>query len=242
MSADVGPLLRFLRSAVSMWVGTIFVAAGSVVSIGSLGEWRDARRFAREAVTEQAEVVATSLERASRDGNRSTRYLVTYRFSDRAGGQLEQTEELPVDLWETLEEGDTLAVRYLPEAPEAARAGPADQPWVELLIAGVTALFALLGAVLAWPSWRRIAVLLRVQRRGVAAPAAVVGVAPIGVRVNRIPQWRVRYEFRDRFGHAQQGLSDNLRPDEAAEWQVGDQGTVRYDADQPADSVWLGRA
>jgi hypothetical protein len=193
-------------------------------------------------VAEQAEVVATSLERATRDGNRSTRYLVSYRFTPESGTPVEQTEELPVELWETLADGDTLAVRYLPGAPETARAGPGNPAWGPPLIAGVTALFAILGAVIAWPSWRRIAVLLRVQRHGVATPATVVGVAPIGIRVNRIPQWRVRYEFRDRLGQAQQGLSDDLRPHEAAQWQVGDRGTVRYDPDRPVDSVWLGRA
>ncbi len=187
-------------------------------------------------------MIATSLERATRDGNRRTRYLVTYRFTPESGAPIEQTEELPVELWETLAEADTLAVRYLPQAPETARAGPGNPAWVSPLIAGATALVAILGAFIAWPSWQRIGVLLRVRRRGVAAPAVVLGVAPIGVRVNRIPQWRVRYEFRDRLGFAQQGLSDNLRPAEAAEWQVGDQGTVRYDPARPADSVWLGKA
>lgn len=241
MSADLGPLLRFLRSAAPMWVGMIFIAAGSVASIGSLGEWADQRRFEREAVADQAEVIATSLERATRDGNPTTRYLVTYRFAPESGAPIERTEEVPVELWETLAEGDTLAVRYLPQAPETARAGPGNPAWVPLLVAGATALAAIFGAFIAWPSWRRIGVLLRVQRRGVAAPAAVIGVAPIGVRVNRVPQWRIRYEFRDRLGLAQQGLSDNLHPADAAEWQVGDQGTVRYDPTRPADSVWLGK-
>lgn len=242
MSADVGPLLRFLRSAAPMWVGMIFVAAGTMASIGSLGEWGDEQRFEREAVAADAEVIATSLERATRDGNRSTRYLVTYRFTPESGEPIERTEELPVEVWETLGEADTLAVRYLPQAPETLRAGPSNPPWVAPLIACATALVAILGVFIAWPSWRRIGVLLRVQRRGVVAPAAVLGVAPIGVRVNRIPQWRVRYEFRDRLGLAQHGLSDNLGPAQAAEWQVGDQGTVRYDPARPADSVWLGRA
>lgn len=242
MSAATGPLPRFLRSAVPMWVGTIFVTAGSVASIGSLGDWREARHFAREAVTAQAEVIATSVERASRDDNRSSRYLVTYRFAAAGGAPIERTEELPVELWETLAEGRALAVRHLPEAPETVRARPAEPAWVQLLIAAVTPVFALLGVVLAWPGWRRIGVLLRLQRRGAAAPATVVGVAPLGIRVNRIPQWCLRYEFRDGAGQSQQGVSDNLHPDEATEWHVGDQGAVRYDPQRPSDSVWLGRA
>jgi hypothetical protein len=166
---------------------------------------------------------------------------VTYRFTPESGAPIERPEELTVEVWETLAEGDTLAVRYSPQSPEAARAAPANPAWVPLLVAGATALAAVFGAFIAWPSWKRIGVLLRVQRRGVAAPAAVIGVAPIGVRVNRVPQWRIRYEFSDRLGLAQQGLSDNLHPTEAAEWQVGDLGTVRYDPTRPADSVWLGK-
>lgn len=230
------PLFTYLRTAVPMWVGTIFVVAGSVASIGTLGEWRDARRFERDAVTDRAEVVAKSLEGATRDGNSSTRYLVTYRF-----GADEQTEEIAVEQWEALSEGDTVTVRYLAADPATARMRPPSPPWVPPLVAGATALFALLGVAIARPGWRRAVVVLRVQRHGVAAQATVVEIAPTGTRINRVPQWRLRYEFRDALGRVQQGLSDYLRPYEAAEWQVGDRGAIRYDRDRPVDSLWLGR-
>lgn len=219
-----------------MWVGTIFVVAGSVGSVGSLGEWRDARRFERDAVTDQAEVVAKSLEGATRDGNSSTRYLVVYRFAGH-----EQTEEVPLEEWEALSEGDTVTVRYLTSDPNTARTRPPSPAWVPPFVAGVTALFALLGVAIARPGWRRALVVLRVQRHGVAAEATVVEIAPTGTTINRVPQWRLRYEFRDALGRVQQGLSNYLRPHEAAEWQVGDRGAIRYDRDRPLDSLWLGR-
>jgi hypothetical protein len=229
-------LLAYLRTAVPMWVGTIFVVAGSVASVGSLGEWRDARRFERDAVTDQAEVVAKSLEGATRDGNSSTRYLVIYRFTGH-----EQTEEVPLEEWEALSEGDTVTVRYLTSDPTTARTRPSSPAWVPPLVAGVTALFALLGAVIARPWWRRALVLMRVLRHGVAAEATVVEIAPAGTTINRVPQWHLRYEFRDALGRAQRGLSNYLRPDEAAQWQVGDRGAIRYDRDRPVDNLWLGR-
>ena len=241
MSAAARPLLAYLRTAVPMWVGTIFVAAGSVASVGSLSEWRDARRFEREAVTEQAEVVAKSLQGATRDGNTRTRYVVTYRFVTRNGVEREQTEEISVEDWEGLTEGDALTVRYLMHDPSTARTRPPTPAWVPPLVAGVTALFALLGVAIAWPGWRRALVVIRVQRHGAAAEAVVVGVHPTGTSINRVPQWQLCYEFRDALGRTRQGVSDYMRPREAAEWRVGDRGAIRYDRDRPIDSLWLGK-
>jgi hypothetical protein len=235
------PLLAYFRSAIPMWVGTIFVVAGSVASVGSLGEWRDARRFERDAVTEQAELVAKGLTNATRDGNTSTRYLVTYRFAARSGDVLEQTEEIPLEDWEALAEGDTFTVRYLSSDPTTARMRSPTPAWVPPLVASITAVFALLGLAIARPGWRRALVLIRVQRHGVAAQATVVEVAPSGVTINRVPQWHLRYEFRDALGRAQRGTSDYLRPHEAAEWRLGDHGAIRYDRDRPTESLWLGR-
>jgi hypothetical protein len=82
---------------------------------------------------------------------------------------------------------------------------------------------------------------MRVLRHGVAAEATVVEIAPAGTTINRVPQWHLRYEFRDALGRAQRGLSNYLRPDEAAQWQVGDRGAIRYDRDRPVDNLWLGR-
>jgi hypothetical protein len=223
-----------------MWVGTIFVVAGTLASIGSVGEWRAARRFEREALTAQAAVVETSLEGANRDGNQSTRYLLTYRFAPANGAELEQTEEIPLEVWETLDAGDAVTVRYLPEDPATARMRSATPAWVPPLVATVTAAFAVLGVLIARPGWRRLLVLLRVQRNGVTAQASVTEVAPSGVVVNRVPQWRLKYEFRDRHGERHEGVSDYLRPHEAAQWQAGDRGTVLYHRDSAADNVWLG--
>jgi hypothetical protein len=242
MSGGFAPVVSYARKAVPMWVGTIFVLAGTLASLGSIGEWRAAQRFEREAVTARAAVIGTSLEAASRDGNRSTRYLLTYRFATPSGGEVEQSEEIPVEIWETLAAGDELTVRYLPEDPESARTRSITAAWVPLLVAALTAGFALLGALVARPGWRRLLVLVRVQRHGSIAHATVIEVAPAGIVVNRVPQWRLKYKFRDRHGERHEGESDYMRPEEAAEWRVGDQGVVRYDRDRASDSVWCGRA
>jgi hypothetical protein len=235
------PLFAYLRTAVPLWVGTIFLAAGSVASVGTIGEWLDARRFARDAVAEQAEVVAKSIERATRDGSSRTRYLVTYRLTLRDGAATEQTEEISDEQWEALAEGAKLAVRYLPDDPSTVRAAPLGPGGVEPLIAGVTAVFAAIGAVIALPGWRRVRVLIRLERDGAPAQGTVIDVMPTSLRINKVPQWLLRYEFRDAVGRRQQGVSNYMRGEEAGQWRPGDAGSVRYDRERPSDSVWLGR-
>lgn len=242
MSGDFEPVLRYARTAVPMWVGMIFIAAGTIASAASVGEWRDALRFERDAVTAQAAVVSTSLDAASRDGdNKSTRYLVTYRFKPLQGGELEQAEEIPLEVWESLTAGDAVTVHYLPDEPRTARMREPTPLWVPPLVAALTAAFAVLGVLIARPGWRRLLVLVRIQRNGVAAHATVTEVAPAGVLINRVPQWRLKYEFRDERGERHEGESDYLQPHEAAAWQSGDRGAVRYYRDGAANSVWLGR-
>jgi hypothetical protein len=50
----------------------------------------------------------------------------------------------------------------------------------------------------------------------------------------------LRYEYRDRTGRRHTGRSDYLSPDEAAGWQAGDIGGVRYSSADPRRSVWVG--
>lgn len=47
---------------------------------------------------------------------------LTLRFEDADGRQHTiESEALPLDLWEELQEGETLSIRYLPENPEQVR-------------------------------------------------------------------------------------------------------------------------
>lgn len=241
MATSANPALGYLKRAIVLWVGAIFFVAGSAGVGTTIGEWRVAQRFTRDSLAAQATVVARTLQSASRERNSSTRYLVAYRFIARDGAAVEQTEELPFDAWETLKEGSTLEVRYLPSNPYTARSRAPEPPWVPPLLIGVTAAFALLGLLLARPGVRRLRTILRVQRNGVDAQATVVDVAPTGTMINRVQQWRVRYEFRDRQGHVQTGESDLLPPQEAAEWRQGEQVAIRFDPAAPRDSYWLGK-
>jgi hypothetical protein len=223
------------------WVGAIFVVAGSVGVYGGVHDWQSSRRFAREALPADATVVAKAIAAANRDEGTSTKYSVVYRFTASNGDSIEQSEELPVEDWERLDEGSRLEVRYLASMPSTARSRP-DPWWVPPLITGVTALFVLIGMAITWPGVRRAFVIARVQRAGVPAQATVQRVWATGTTINRVRQWQLSYEFRDHAGVTQRGESDLLAPHEAADWQPGAHGVVRYDRDRPTDSVWLGMA
>lgn len=242
MNVFASPVLTFLRAAVPMWVGTIFVAAGTIGFVATVAEWRAEQRFRRDAVAVEGRVVATSLEAADSRGNSRTRYLVTYRFAGLDGASVERTEEVSVEEWEEMGEGAPIIVRFSPGDPTSARTRADDPTWVQPLVVGALALVALIGIVIALPYWRRAFVLVRLHRSGVRSRATIVEVAPSGVSINRVPQWHVRYEYRDSNGGRQSGTSDLLSPAEAAEWAVGAHGAIRYDRERPSDSVWLGRS
>jgi hypothetical protein len=242
MGTPTGAVVAHLKRDVVMWVGTIFVLAGMGGAVSGIADWRAARRFEREAVTAQATIVVKSLETANREENTSTRYLVGYRFAASDGSMIEQTEQLPYDDWELLAEGSTLPVRYVPGEPGTARTRPMEPWWIPPLVTSATTLFAIVGALIAATGWRRALMIWRLHRGGSSAVGTIVEVAPTNVRINRVPQWRLRYEFSDTVGRSIQAESGLLGPGEAAEWQVGDRGNVLYDGERPNDSLWVGRA
>jgi hypothetical protein len=240
LADNPNPVPRYLRRAIVLWVGAIFVVAGSIACVASIGEWRAALAFERDALEAQGTVVARSIQAASRESNSSTRYLMTFRFTANTGATEDVTEDLPFDDWEALAEGSTLSVRYLPGDPSTARTREPN-PWVPPLTVGFTGVFVVLGALLARSGVRRALAILRVQRDGVDAPGTVIEVAPTNMRINRVQQWQARYEFRDREGRRQTGVSELLAPHEAAEWGPNELVVVRYDPRSPQDSYLVGK-
>jgi hypothetical protein len=234
------PLFQYLKRDIALWVGVIFVVAGAGATVAGIVEWRAARTFERDAIAARATVVAKTIESANRESETSTRYLVTYAFAAANGAAVEQTEEVSVDAWETLEEGSEVAIRYLPSDPSTARSRPSEPAWIPPFMAMFPVLFVAIGVLVARPGVARARVVYRVATRGVTTQATVVDVAPTNVRINRVTQWRIGYEFRNRSGRTLRGESDLLAPQSAQAWSLGDHGTVRYDPDRPEDSVWLG--
>jgi hypothetical protein len=122
--------------------------------------------------------------------------------------------------------------------------GDRDARW----LAGIGLFLLLLGGLLARAGWRR-AGQWRIVREGIETEATVTKVArarlqPTGSRYDfstRAGTQIIRYAYVDRSGTAHQGKSGYLRFEKATGWKPGDRGAVRFDADNPAASVWMGR-
>lgn len=235
-------ILKLLSRFVLLWVGGIFFAVGVMLAYFGLDEWQKQQRFKAESVPAQGTVVSKSLERATREGNPRTKYLVSYRFSSADGQTVEQTGEVSVDEWERLDEGSPFTVTYLPSDPHTTRTDAGSEWWEPLALGAFGSLFAFIGIFIGQSDLRRVLLILRLSRSGLTAEGTVTKVWATGTSINRVHQWQLSYEFRDHVGRMQQGESDLLSPDEAAAWEPGNKGVVRFDRERPQDSVWIGRA
>jgi hypothetical protein len=234
-------ILKTLRRSFLLWFGLIFSAVGLVAAYGGVQEWRAQQHFEQEAVPAQATILNKSIEKAARDGNPRTKYLVTYRFAPAESAPIDQTSEVSVDEWERLDEGSPFPIRYLPSDPQNAQTNTDSQWWIPLIFVAGGLLFTSIGIGVAWSDLRHVLLVVRLSTRGHPAEGTVRKVWPTSTSINRVPQWRLSYEFRDHVGRTQQGESHLLSPDEASEWREGDIGAVRFDRDRPEDSVWLGK-
>ena len=234
-------VLKVLRRSFFLWFGLIFSFLGLMATYGGVQEWRTQRHFEQEAVSAQATVVNKSIEKATREGSPRTKYLVLYRFTASDGHAIEQHSEVPVHEWERLDEGSPFPVKYLPSDPRTTQTDADRQWWVPLIFVAGGLLFTSIGLMVAWPELRRVRLVLRLSRSGHPAEGTVRKVWPTSTSINRVPQWRLSYEFRDHVGRTQQGESHLLSPLEASEWREGDRGAVRFDRERPQDSVWIGR-
>ncbi|MDQ2978458.1 MAG: hypothetical protein M3R62_04505, partial [Acidobacteriota bacterium] len=90
---------------------------------------------------------------------------------------------------------------------------------------------------------------LRIVREGIETEATVTAVArarlqPTGSRHDFSTGGGtqiIRYSYVDRSGTPHQGKSGYMPFEQARGWKPGDRGAVRFDAENPAESVWMGR-
>lgn len=234
--------LRLARRSVILWVGVPFFAIGSIFLYFGIQDLFQEHRYQREGIVAQATVLSKSLVRAKRGENSRTKYLLIYRFTTTAREVIENTNEVPVEEWEHLDEGSSYQVTYLPNSPNASR-GADQADWdLAIVFTLLGAIFALVGGTMSFFSLRHILVALRILREGMLAEGTVLAVQATGTTINRVRQWELRYQYRDPLGQTHEGVSELLSPDEASAWHKGATGTVRFDRLRPQDSAWVGKA
>lgn len=226
----------FWFGGIWFFCGAPFLIIGIYVGVDTI---RERGRFQKEAQVAEGMVLTKRITR-SKD---STNYWVGYRFSAPDGTVVQAEAKVSGDLWDRLVEREPVQVTYLPSDTRRHRIQGDGPDWV---LPGV---FVILGVVLVplggWIFFRGLSGVLRelrLQSAGTMAEATVEEVGPADVSFDGVPQWRIRYRYRDHRGRAHRGESGRLVPEEAQEWKAGDTGVTRFDTQAPRKSVWVGRA
>lgn len=217
-------------------VGSLFVVVGGIVL------WHEASteaRLAREGVAASGVVLSKRMTGSKDD----PKFTIEYRFNSGSGVN-ESSTEVDGALWDRLLEGEAVALRYVPAAPDVHRiAGEQRSRWLRgILFAGVGSLFALTGGLILWRRAARRRFVAELLRDGMRAEGEVLEVAPTRLRVNRVPLWAIRYRYRDADGNPHEARTPPMAEEEATRWQPGERGEVRYERARPHRSLWGGRS
>jgi len=225
------------------WFGGIWAGVGAVFLIVGIAVGIYRARIDEQLASHGREtegIVLTKEISGSSNGDART-FRVTFRFADEVGQNVFGAAEIEPAAWDALAERGPIRVTYVPDAPRTHRVPDERDPkgvisWVFALVGAALAAIGSFVVVTARRKSRREAAL---RQHGAVATATVLEVAPGNLRINGVPQLRLRYRFHDSRGGAHEG-SCALSPDEAQDWQPGRTGKVRYDAQNPRSHLWTG--
>ena len=203
---------------IGMIVGAVLIAA---VGIGvNVFIVKDSRTKATKAAllgNEGRETTAVVI-RKWRTSGKSDRHMVGYRFT--AGGdEIHGSASAPRGVWDGLQEGDSLPVRYVPERPEinhpAAWALPVTPLWVPWVM---PVLFIWPAGLFVWlirRDWRLLA-------EGRPAPGVIT-------KIRHAKQTFLYYDFTLPSGEVRKGKCGGGRRG----YGIGTEVCVLYDPDNP---------
>jgi hypothetical protein len=202
-------------------------------------EFRLEARFEKEAQTAEGIL----LTKSRRTNKNSKSYWVSYRFRAADGAVIKNEAQVGADDWERLTERQPIPVKYLPGQPETNRIEAGKTGWLLALIFTALGIFFVpVGGLIFLKGMRGITRDLSLARDGLITAATVTEVSESDVSFNGVPQWRIRYRYHDQRGRPHLGESGPMPPEEAHAWQVGDQGSVRFDWRAPKKSIWIGKS
>ncbi|MGH2429897.1 MAG: hypothetical protein ACRDGV_13635 [Candidatus Limnocylindria bacterium] len=239
-SAQAPTFFQLARRSFWLLFGGIFLIAGLLMTLIGAGlAWREGR-FASEGHSAEGVVLGRSIRQADAAEDRSTEYHVRYRFTTSDGQVIDGTDDVSFDRWEMLVEEGPITVEYLRGDPGQNRAAGGDEAIVVYAMVGVGLLALGVGLAITTRQLRRLRLMHRLWREGVAIEGTVVRVEPANVTFNNRPLFRLRYEYGDQAGARHDGTSGLISWEEAEGWQPGDRGAVRYDPRRPELSAWIG--
>lgn len=232
---------QLARRSIFFWLGLFFSTFGLLFTGIALHDTLRETAYQQEGEVVEGTVLTKTVQHAVRGENPRTRYIVNYQFRTEDRTLREGLQEVSVEEWEGIQDGQPFRVRYLPNDPAASRAAE-ESDWANPLVFGVIGLImGTVGGTMLTIRLRRIRLTLRLMREGLPTEGIIVRVAPTNVTINGVRQWRIGYRFTDQAEQRRDGISDLLSPMEARQWKKGDRGSVRFDRRNSDLNIWVGK-
>jgi hypothetical protein len=187
--------------------------------------------------------IATNRSHGSGSNNTTTRsYWTSFRFQTGRGETVKGEAQVDERTWDSLIERRPIKVTYLADAPQQYRIEGEESSWIlAFIFAGLGAVFTTVGGLVFARGVTHWRVTSRLRHSGTPADATVESVGPARITINGVQQMVVRYRYQDSAGRSRTGRSDPMSPEDADAWNAGDRGRIRFDAQLPQRSLWLGR-
>jgi Protein of unknown function (DUF3592) len=231
-----------------LWFGGIWLSVGTIfLVVGvSIGVYRSMLndRLDKEGRTVDGMVLTKEVYRtSSKKGNKSSpSYRITFRFVPREGDTVQGAADMNVEDWDALAERGPVQVTYLPDRPQSYRVAGQDREVVLPLVFGVVG--GVVGSIGGFIVLTAVGTRKRekeLSATGMSAEATITDIGPSYLRINGVPQVKLRYRFQDGQGKTREG-SCTMSPEEAGNWPPGHKGQVRYNPRKPKTNVWIGKA
>ena len=229
-------MFNYIRGSFFFWFGLLFAVVGTPFLVIAVYQLGIERQILREGVFANATLVEKG---HSSSRNSSSNYWLKYVFNDPHGVEHIRQAQVKWEQWRRFKDGDTLAIRYLPENPERNRlGGEIDDAWWLL-----PSMFGLLGVIFGGLGWTFVVVAIRkiigrlaLLREGSIADADITSFEfdrSISINGRNPPFFRYRYIVD---GKKHSGRSPDLPFRMMGRWNRGDKITVVYDPRDPARS------
>lgn len=227
--------LLYIISAFLIGMGLLFFSVGTrIIAVE--------KKYDSVGVQVQGEVVGKRVvTRADSDNRQTTDFFVRYKFKTIDNREFEGESSVGKIFYDGATSGAPVEVQYLVDNPDENRLPESAGTlagWIFMIIGPILALAGVWLIVLDIKHRRLVG---RLLVEGMKTEAVVSKTAPGNVKINDETQWQIHYSYKDFMGGSHSGVSSHMRPSEAAEWNEGDKGVVRYLKEAPAKHFWFGK-
>ena len=217
------------------WIAAIPLLIGVLALYAFLAIGSQARLLTEEGVETDATIIAKRIDfRRSGTGSSTRQKTPVVRFHFSLEGKLHYGEkDVPRNFYDSVELTQTTPVRYLPSDPDVHEIVEGAISGNSLAAGIVGAVFALMGAALAWLVFRAAARALKIRDNGEEATATVTDKHKNGLLQ------KIAFSFPGPEGE-QTGESLPRPAKRHTHISVGDEIRVCFDPDNPAKVYWRG--